>query len=221
MRRLISGLAVAAGLFFASIAPSHAGVTITFYSHKFRLIDGLASDYPHGFAILSGTNNAGQPVNVDMGFSATTLYAMALLVPLDGALDDPYTGDYVATATPHFSFPLSEAQYQAVLATADKWRNAKQPSYDFYTRNCVTFIRDIAVAAGLSVSYSRDFIHDPKGFLDDAAIRNRPFLAQYGNRFQGGPQPAPMTASLPGQNAPATADAPVSAQASALAPAPH
>ena len=191
MRRLISGLAVAAGLFFASIAPSHAGVTITFYSHKFRLIDGLASDYPHGFAILSGTNNAGQPVNVDMGFSATTLYAMALLVPLDGALDDPYTGDYVATATPHFSFPLSEAQYQAVLATADKWRNAKQPSYDFYTRNCVTFIRDIAVAAGLSVSYSRDFIHDPRDSWTTRRSATGPSWRNMATASRAGPSQRP------------------------------
>ena len=67
----------------------------------------------------------------------------------------------------------------AVMATADKWRAAPQPSYDFYNRNCVTFIRDIAVSAGLSVSYATKFIHDPQAFLKDVAVRNADFLADH------------------------------------------
>ena len=184
MCRMLRGLVIAAGLLLAGLIPSHAAVTITFYSHKFRLIDGVNTDYPHGFVTLVGTTDSGQPVNTSYGFSATTLYALALLTPLHGAVDAPYDADYISQGTPHFAFPLTDAQYQAVLAAVDKWRTARQPSYDFYSRNCVTFVSDLAVAAGLTVTTSKKYIHDPRGFLIDTAIRNRVFLAQYGNRFQ-------------------------------------
>jgi hypothetical protein len=169
-------------------------VTITFYSHKFRLFHGFTTEYPHGFVTLSGTTDSGQVVNTSLGFSATTIYLLALLVPIDGDVDDPYPAGYIAAALPHFSFPLTEAQYNAVMATADKWRTARQPSYDLYKSNCVTFVRDLAVAAGLSVSYSDKFIHAPREFLDDVAIRNRAFLAQYGNKLLES-QPAEIAAN--------------------------
>lgn len=164
MTRLLQSLVIAAGLLFTGLVPSHAAVTITFYSHKFRMFDGAKSDYPHGFVTVTGTTDSGQPVNTAFGFSATTIYAIALLTPVDGAVDDPngYTADYIAQATPHFAFPISDAQYQAVLAMVDKWRTAAQPSYDFYSRNCVTFVSDLAFAAGLAVTTSNKYIHDPQ-----------------------------------------------------------
>jgi hypothetical protein len=211
--RLLRGLALAAALLFA--APAQAAVTITFYSHEFRLLDGQRTDFPHGFVALTGTTDSGEAVNTDFGFSATTIYALALLIPLDGALDNPsdYTPDYIAEAMPHFAFPLSDAQYQAVLATVEKWRNAPQPSYDFYSRNCVTFVSDVAVAAGLTVTTSKKFIHDPRGFLDDTALRNRAFLAQYGNLLQEAQSPAAVNAAAP---VPAPESAPRSASAPPL-----
>jgi len=108
--------------------------------------------------------------------------------------------DYIAEAMPHFAFPLSDAQYQAVLTTVDKWRNAPQPSYDFYSRNCVTFVSDIAATAGLTVTTSKKYIHDPRGFLDDTAIRNRAFLSQHGNLFQEAQ--IPVTGAAPATPAP-------------------
>jgi hypothetical protein len=195
--RLLQGLVIAAGLLFAGLVPSHAGVTITFYSHDFRMFDGMNTDLPHGFVTVTGTTDSGQAVNTSFGFSASakSLYELAVLKPMDGAVDDPYTADYIAKGTPHFAFPLSDALYQTVLATVDKWRNAPQPSYDFYSRNCVTFVSDLAVAAGLTVTTSKKYIHDPRGFLNDTAIRNRTFLAQYGNRFQEAQSPAAIASS--------------------------
>ena len=76
------------------------------------------------------------------------------------------------------------AQYRAVLATAEKWRTAPQPSYDIDSTNCVTFVKEVAVAVGLSVSDDRKFIRAPGDFVPDIARRNATFLAQFG------PQPA-------------------------------
>jgi hypothetical protein len=179
VRRLIWAMALLAGLLPA--LPANAAVTITFYSHRFHLFHGFTTEFPHGFVVLSGTTDTGQKIaGTELGFSATNFYARALLFPIEGALDDKLPDGYVSEALYHFSFQLTDAQYQMVMATADRWRNAPQPSYDFYTRNCVTFVRDIAVASGLTVSYSRKFIHDPKAFLDDAATRNDAFLTQHG-----------------------------------------
>ena len=59
LRRLILALvallaiAAPACLLFGAV-PAQAAVTATFYSHKFRLVDGLRTDFPHGFVVLAG-----------------------------------------------------------------------------------------------------------------------------------------------------------------------
>src|SRR3954469_2380811 len=177
-QRILGIVTLLAGLI--SAAPAGAAVTITFYSHNFHMFHGVTTEFPHGFALLSGTTESGEQVAANLGFSATSFYIAALFHPIDGALDAmPLPAGYVEEATYQFAFPLSDAQYRAVMATADKWRSAPQPSYDFYNRNCVSFIRDIAVSAGLSVSYAAKFIHDPRAFLQDVATRNAAFLARY------------------------------------------
>src|SRR3954471_4178973 len=177
-QRVLAILALLTGL--AAAAPAGAAVTITFYSHDFHMFHGVTTEFPHGFALLSGSTESGEPVQANLGFSATSFYVAALFHPIEGALDAmPLPEGYVEEATYQFALPLSDAQYRAVMATADKWRTARQPSYDFYNRNCVTFIRDIAVSAGLSVSYATKYIHDPRAFLQDVATRNAAFLARY------------------------------------------
>jgi hypothetical protein len=79
----------------------------------------------------------------------------------------------------HFSYPLTDSQARAVLATVEKWRDAPQPSYDLWTHNCVHFIRDIAVAAGLTVASDDSNRFDPRAFLDDVEKRNAALLVQY------------------------------------------
>jgi hypothetical protein len=163
-------------------APASAAVTITFYSHKLRMIDSAGTDFPHGFVLLNGTTDAGETVDTNLGFSARNIFVNILWESVEGRFDEvPLPAGYVAGARRHFSFPLTDAQYRAVLAVVDKWRNAKQPSYDIDTHNCVIFVKEIAVAAGLGVSDDVKFIHAPGDLLDDAAARNAAFLAQYGN----------------------------------------
>ncbi len=165
-------------------APAQAAVTITFYSHDFRMFGaGLMMNFPHGFIILSGTPDDGSPaVSGNFGFSATDFFLNALWEPVEGALDpNPLPASYIAQADKHFSFPLTDAQYHAVAAVVEKWKSYPQPSYDIDKHNCVTFVKELAIAAGLSVSNSPAFIRKPKEFLDDMAARNAAFLAPYGN----------------------------------------
>src|SRR6478735_10022877 len=172
---------------FAGAAPAQAAVTITFYSHDFRMFGaGLLANFPHGFIILSGTPDDGTTsVTGNFGFSATDFFINALWEPVEGSLDkNPLPADYVNGADRHFSFPLTDAQYRAVAAVVEKWRSYPQPSYDIDKHNCVTFVKELAVAAGLTVSEAPRFIRKPKEFLADMATRNAGFLAPYGNVIQ-------------------------------------
>ena len=171
------GLVVA---FLLSVAaPADASVTATFYSHKFRLVDGLRTDFPHGFVVLSGTTDDGTPVNVHLGFSAKNIFIDVLWHPVDGALDDEELTDaYVSDSIRHFSLTLTDAQYHAVMAVEHKWRTWPQPSYEIDTHNCVTFVKELAAAAGLTVSDSKKFIHAPADFLEDVANRNAALLGR-------------------------------------------
>jgi hypothetical protein len=165
-------------------APAEAAVTITFYSHDFRMFGaGLMMNFPHGFIALSGTPDDGAPAAAStFGFSATDFFINALWEPVEGSLDpSPLPASYMASADRHFSFALTDAQYHAVMAVVDKWKSWPQPSYDIDKHNCVTFVKELAIAAGLSVSDSPKFIRKPKEFLDDVASRNGVFLGENGN----------------------------------------
>jgi hypothetical protein len=182
MRR---GLVVAALLLAVFTAQARAAVTIDFYSHKLAMAPGLNTYFPHGFVLLSGTAPDGTPVNANLGFTARNIFINVLWEPVTGELDPtPLPDGYIAGAVHHFSFPLTDAQYGAVLAVAAKWRNWPQPSYDIDTHNCVLFVKDVAMAAGLAVSDDEKFIHAPGDFLDDVAARNAAFLTAHGTLYR-------------------------------------
>jgi hypothetical protein len=187
---------LAFGLFFLLCLhiPANAAVTISFYSHKLRLIDGINTDFPHGFVLLNGVTSDGRPVHANLGFSATNIFINVLWEKVDGSLDPPLPASYVAAAREHFSFLLSDEQYAAVLAVADSWRNAPQPSYDMDDHNCVIFVKELAAAAGLAVSDDVKFIHAPGDFLDDVARRNADFLTRNGIRPPGWSMPDGVSA---------------------------
>ena len=171
----ILGLVALFCLAFA--AQACAAVTIAFYSHDLRMNRGMYVRFPHGFVVLSGATESGEQVNAHLGFSSKTLTMTMLWGPVEGALDDERLTDaYVAQSTRHFSFVISDAQYRAVMAVEHKWRTWPQPSYEIDTHNCTTFVKEIAVAAGLAVSDDAKFIRKPRSFLDDVAVRNADFL---------------------------------------------
>jgi hypothetical protein len=183
--RSCRGLDVVALLLAALAGQARAAVTIDFYSHKLAMAPGLNTYFPHGFVLLSGTTEDGTPVKANLGFTAKDININVLWEKIEGELDpSPLPDGYIDGAVNHFSFPLTDAQYRAVMAVADKWRNTPQPSYDMDEHNCVLFIKDVATAAGLSVSDDRKFIHAPGDFLDDVAQRNADFLAEHGVRYR-------------------------------------
>jgi hypothetical protein len=180
LKRWLAALA----LLLACALPAQAAVTMTFYSHEFALVARGGNTYfPHGFALLSGTTGDGTPVNANLGFTARNIFINVLWEKITGEMDPtPLPEGYVDSAMKRFSLTLTDAQYRAVLATADKWRNTPQPSYDIDEHNCVLFVKDLAQTVGLVVSNDPKFVRDPIGFLGDVAARNAGLLAQYGNQ---------------------------------------
>jgi len=67
----------------------------------------------------------------------------------------------------HFSCLVAKVhrEYRAVLAIVGRWQKYPQPSYNLDTRNCVTFVREIAIALRLPASNDTKFIRSPRAFF--------------------------------------------------------
>lgn len=168
-------LAIAFSLLCAGGA--QAAVTISFYAHHLGS-KGLWVEFPHAYVTLTGTPDAGGPaVKANFGFTPPVVGPGVLFGWTDGVVigaDDAY----VAKDTPYLTLPLTDQQYAAVLAVADRYRNYPQPSYEIDKRNCVLFVKDVASTLGLSVSDDAKFVREPEQFMADLKARNTDFVAR-------------------------------------------
>jgi hypothetical protein len=163
-------LLLTALFFFALASGACAEVTLTFYSHHFGTY-GLNITFPHAYVELSGTTGAdAKPVKANFGFTAQTISPSILWDSVEGSVIS-LPDDYIAMSKPHLSLPISDQQYRTVLAVVDRWRKYPQPSYSLDTHNCVTFVKEIAIALQLPASNNVEFIRSPKEFLEDLQLR--------------------------------------------------
>jgi hypothetical protein len=163
-------LLLAAGTLLALASAASAEVTLTFYSHHFGTY-GLGVTFPHAYVRLSGTTKAdAKPVNANYGFTAQTISPSIMWEPVEGFVIS-MPDDYMAMSQPHLSLPISDEQYRSVIAIVDRWRKYPQPSYNLNSKNCVTFVREIAIALRLPASNDVKFIRSPREFLEDLQLR--------------------------------------------------
>jgi hypothetical protein len=127
--------------------------------------------FPHGFIVLHGMTDAGVLVDANYGFTATDVTPAIMFGPVDGAIIGAKPS-YIADARSHLSLTISDDHYEAVMALIAAWRDAPQPSYNLNGHNCMTFVKETAIAAGLHVSDAPRFMGEPSDFLDDVAVRN-------------------------------------------------
>jgi hypothetical protein len=169
LKRLLMTLLVAPLLCWTQVA--NAAVTITFYSHE------LGSQFPHAFATLKGkVDSTGEMVDTNVGFTANNTGPSILFGWVAGHVS-VVKPKYIANSSPHFSYELTDAEYRAVMATADKWRNKKPKSYNLNEANCVHFIGEVATAAGLKINPKSKFFKKPTSFLKEVTALSRARLA--------------------------------------------
>jgi hypothetical protein len=166
--RLCAWLLAALAMLVA--APAAAAVSITFYSKE------LSTSFPHAFVIVEGTPDRGGPrIKEDYGFSAKNISPAILWGKVKGAVLTDHTDSYVGASDPHFTLTLSDAEYDQVMATVERWRTAKQPSYDLDKANCVHFVGQLAAALGMQVDTGK-LMKKPRSFLEALTERNRAWL---------------------------------------------
>jgi hypothetical protein len=169
LRSWLAGLASAMLLFIAQ--PASAAVEITFYSREF------GSQFPHGFVTLVGTpDRGGDRIDVNYGFTATHVTPAILFGSVRGKLDS--AGDeYIGNSDAHFAVTLSDPEYDSVMATIERYRALRQPSYNLNRRNCVHFLADVAVAIGMTAATPRRLMRRPGAFTESLIRANRTWLA--------------------------------------------
>jgi hypothetical protein len=161
---------MAAALLALAAAPSWAAVSITFYSKEF------GSSFPHAFVVLEGTLDRGGPrIEEDYGFTARTISPAILWGKVSGEVITDHSPGYVRGSDRHFTVTLADSEYDRVMATIERWRTAKQPSYDLDKHNCVHFVAELAAAIGMSPDTKR-LMKKPRSFLENLTAQNRAWL---------------------------------------------
>lgn len=175
VRRVIVSL-LAALLAFAAV-PASAAVSITFYSKE------LGASFPHAFVIVEGTLDRGGPrIDEDYGFTAKTISPAILWGKVAGEVITDHKPGYVKGSDPHFTLTLTDAEYDRAMATVERWRSARQPSYDLDRHNCVHFVAEIAASVGL-VADTKRFMKKPRSYLETLTRANRARLEARGATF--------------------------------------
>jgi hypothetical protein len=163
-------LAAAALASFLSV-PAHAAVEMTFYSREF------GSQFPHGFVTLVGTlDRGGERIDTNYGFTATHVSPAILFGSVRGKVEAAPAG-YVRGSEAHLTLTLSDSEYDRVMETVVRWRDARQPSYSLARRNCVHFIADVAATLGMAADVPRNLTRRPTAWTDLLIRTNRAWLA--------------------------------------------
>lgn len=158
-------------------ALAQAAVEMTFYSREY------GSHFPHAFIKLEGQlERGGARIRENYGFTATRVTPAVLFGSVRGeimSVDD----EYIAGSDPHFRIRLTDAQYDAVMATVERWRSLAQPSYNLNRQNCVFFVAHIAAAIGMTASTPSNLMKKPRSYTEHLTRENRAWLETGGATF--------------------------------------
>lgn len=158
---------LAAILFVAMAAiPAQARVTITFWSYEH------GGNFPHAFFTIHGVpDRGGKPVKISYGFTPKTVTPAMLMGTVAGRLD-PTSKSYVATGFAHFSTPISDQQYDAVMRMVSDWGPEGDSRYSLNKRNCVHFSAEAMRRSGLRVVEDKKLMKKPRSFTNSIAALN-------------------------------------------------
>jgi hypothetical protein len=139
-------------------AAARAEIVVSFYSHE------LSSTFPHAFITVKGTTSDGRVVDTNYGFTAKATTPAILWGSVGGKVE-LLSASYIKSSDRQFALSVSDAQYAALLVHVEKWRTAKQPSYNLNRASCLHFVGGAAAILGLKVAYPKVLMRKPKSFL--------------------------------------------------------
>jgi hypothetical protein len=177
LRSCLARLRLLVGLLLLTLAPlpAWAAVDVTFYSKEF------GSSFPHAFVIVEGTlDRGGERISEDYGFSAKTISPAILFGKVKGEVISDHTPSYVRGSDKHFTFTLTDAEYDAMIAAVERWRTYPQPSYDLDKHNCVHFVADLAASLGMTAETPKRLMKKPRSYVESLTVANRDWLASRG-----------------------------------------
>lgn len=159
------------GLLLALVAGhAWAEVTLTFYAHPGSRIRGGYLLFPHAYVWATGTlDDTGDPVDWSAGFTARNPGPQLLFTKDVGEVQNP-DPRYVSEGEPHLRLVVSDATYRAVRARADWWNSPEGSLYLLRSRNCISFVADLARVVGLRTAPEPSM--RPGSFLEATAALN-------------------------------------------------
>jgi hypothetical protein len=175
MLRIRVCLLLALGVWLPS--PLLAAVEITFLSKEF------GSSFPHAYVALKGKpDRGGAEIDANYGFTATHVSPAILMGSVSGEVMS-VDADYQSKSDRHFSITLSDAEYDQVMATVERWRTLKQPSYNLNKQNCVFFVAHVAAALGMKAETPPALMKKPRSYLEMITRANAGWLQARGARL--------------------------------------
>ena len=167
-------------LLLLGAAPASAAVEITFLSKEF------GASFPHAYVALEGTlDRSGEKISANYGFTATHVSPAILMGSVRGEIMS-VDADYMSKSDRHFSITLSDAEYDRVMQTVERWRTLKQPSYNLNRQNCVYFVAHVAAALGMKAETPPALMKKPRSYLEMLTRANQTWLAAHDARLLRG-----------------------------------
>ena len=178
-------LALAAAFLLALGAmPAFAAVTVTFYTKE------LGASFPHAFVTMQGSlDRGGERIDRDYGFTAKAVTPAILMGRVGGEVISNHGANYIKSSDRHFSLVVTDDEYDRLMATVARWREARQPSYDLGTHNCIHFVAELAATLGMSAQVPKKLTRKPRSFVESMTEQNRAWLVERNATFYR-PEPA-------------------------------
>jgi hypothetical protein len=175
-------------------ATSAYAETISFFTHGWGMRGVGFIYFPHAFVVIErAADDPGGPGRESYGFTAANPNAVMLTGRSAGEIISQ-DEQYASLAQLHFSLHITHAQYLAVEAAIETWRNADGDRYDLDRRNCISFVAAIARSLGLTTP---DRVgRNPSAFMEAVRRANSDRLAEAttGTLIAPAPQPAAVAA---------------------------
>jgi hypothetical protein len=167
-RRLARFAILVLALLFPILA--QAQVLLSFHSFNGSYLGGR---YPHTFIVLDGTLEAdGRRVHENYGYSTSSGAIGALSGNVPGIIQIERER-YITSTNRHFTVPISDAQYEAILAEVNAWRDEPgQRRYSLDHHNCIHFVARIAEMVGLTAPVPQGMVRRPKLWLNYVTTLN-------------------------------------------------